>query len=238
VLNAIIHGKSGRVNLEGEATSISWKQLYKKREDLLTAAFFSRFTYLSGLIQHRLLKSWLGGEGDFTEFKSVEYWPRYDLPKPKGGSVEPDLLLSFDSCDVLIEVKPPQGGPQYLGQWKKEIAGYFEQDADIKPLYFLAVGRVETAPSEEAIKETLDHYEQLSSIKAIGWKPIAHGLYELQRSHALDAQDRRVVTDMLQALELYGVAAYELKWKDIAKLYDDQLLDHSLIESWALEPKK
>lgn len=40
MLNAIIHGKSGRVNLDGEATSISWKQLYKKREDLLTAAFF------------------------------------------------------------------------------------------------------------------------------------------------------------------------------------------------------
>ena len=56
MLNAIIHSKAGRIELDHDEKSPSWRQLYKKREDLLTAAFFSRFTYLSGLLQHTRLR--------------------------------------------------------------------------------------------------------------------------------------------------------------------------------------
>lgn len=231
MLNAIVHGKSGRVNLEGEATSISWKQLYKKREDLLTAAFFSRFTYLSGLMQHRLLKKWLGS-GDFTVFEIADFWPSYDLPDNEGRNfVEPDLLLRFEDFDVLIEVKPPQGGDQYLTQWLNEIEGYFAQD-DTKPLYFLAIGRVGKVLESLDVKELRKTYSQFVDIKSIEWKPIAQELYQLQRSQKLDAQDSRIVDDMLQALELYDVRGYEVKWSDLCAPYENQSLDLSLISQW------
>jgi hypothetical protein len=235
MLNAIINGKAGRIHIEKDADSLSWSQLYKQREDLLTAAFFSRFTYLSGLLQHRLLKSWLGGVGDFTAFKSVEFWPRYDLPDDELREfVEPDLLLRFDDCDVLVEVKPPQGGMQYHQQWRKQIEGYFAQEEDTHELYFLAIGQVGNALSTLDIDSLHDKYELLKTLNTKEWKSIAHQLYQLQKSHKLDAQDRRVLKDMLQALELYGIRGYELKWSHLEKLYTEQSLDQNAMNAWIL----
>lgn len=233
MLNAIIHGKAGRIHIEKDTDSLSWSQLYKQREDLLTAAFFSRFTYLSGLLQHRLLKGWLGGVGDFTEFKNAEFWPRYDLPDDETRDfVEPDLLLRFEDCDVLVEVKPPQGGMQYQEQWENEIAGYFAQDGETRPLYFLAIGRVGKVLELMDVEAILEKHDLLKVLKSIEWKPIAHELYQLQRSQKLDAQDRRVVEDMLQALELYGIRAYELKWSDLDTFYAKKSLDLEVLNSW------
>lgn len=233
MLNAVIHGKAGRIDIERDAESLSWRQLYKKREDLLTSAFFSRFSYLSGLLQHRLLKKWLGG-GDFTVFKRADFWPSYDLPDNDVREfVEPDLLLRFEDFDVLVEVKPPQGGDQYLTQWLNEIEGYFAQD-DTKPLYFLAIGRVGNVLESLDIKALRTISSQFVDIKSIEWKPIAQELYQLQRSQKLDAQDSRVVDDMLQALELYGVRGYEVKWGDLCAPYANRSLDLNAISQWRL----
>ena len=237
MLNAVLHGKAGRVTLDDGKKSISWRQLYKTREDLLTSAFFTRFTYLSAEIQHHLLQSWLSPDEDFTDFKDVEYWPRYDLPEDVNGAyVEPDLLLNFGSCDVLIEVKPPGGGSQYLGQWKKQLTGYFENNSEVKPLYFLAIGKIENVVDTAAIEKIVGQYEQLIVVKAIEWKPIAIELYSLQLSHTLRAQDQRVLSDMLMALELYGIQAYEPKWSDFTKL--PSKLDLSVMQSWPVASKK
>ncbi len=231
MLNAIIHGKAGRIDAGQSSESLSWRQLYKQREDLLTAAFFSRFGYLSGLVQHRLLKSWLG-EGDFTEFKSIEYWPCYELPEDdKRKLVEPDLLLRFGSCDVLVEVKPPEGSMQYCGQWEKEIEGYFAQD-DTKKLYFLAIGQLGNALNALDMGSLRKKHERLKTLKTQDWQPIAHQIYQLKKTQQLDAQDKRIVEDMLQALELYGVRAYELKWSDIEVLYAKQILNMNAISTW------
>tara|TARA_R110002049_G_scaffold297185_3_gene486005 strand:- start:1060 stop:1776 length:717 start_codon:yes stop_codon:yes gene_type:complete len=219
MLNAIIHSKAGRVNFDKESGSLSWRELYQSREDLLTAAFFSRFTYLSGLLQHRLLKSWLGGVGDFTEFKSIDYWPQYDLKNnPDRKFVEPDLLIRFESCDVLVEVKPPEGGDQYLDQWQLEIEGYYQQEDHIKALYFLAIGRVGSVLHQLDIEVLQKNGRDFKQAHSIEWKPIVYELSGFIKSGELDAQDQRIVHDMIKAVELYGVRAQNLRWDDLYPL--------------------
>lgn len=233
MLNAIIHGKAGRIDLGNDAGSLSWRQLYKKREDLLTAAFFSRFTYLSGLLQHRLLKQWLGGVGDFTTFEGIDYWPRYDLDsRDDRNFVEPDLLLRFADCDVLVEIKPPLGGDQYHEQWQLEIEGYYAQEEQIKPLYFLAIGRVGDTLAKLDVMALRENHPEFQAASVTDWKPIAIQLRKLLLSGELDAQDHRVVKDMLNALSLYGVRAHDLHWNDLHIFSNQQPLSIGSLDAW------
>ena len=244
MLNAVLNGKAGRVDPKDFKEAVSWRQLYKTREDLLTSAFFTRFTYLSSEVQDCLLKYWLETEDDFTDFEQAEFWPSYGLPEGETGKrVEPDLLLSFDRCDVLIEVKAPQGRLQYIGQWDDQLTGYFEQDTEFKPLYFLAVGQVWKIDSLSVnkIKELEDKHNlredrvAIETVKTIKWKSIAEQLYKLQIANALSGQDERILTDMLMALELYGVQAYEPKWSDFSKL--STTLNINVMDAWPKHSK-
>ncbi|THB72640.1 MAG: hypothetical protein D6B28_05150 [Gammaproteobacteria bacterium] len=235
MLNAIIHGKAGRIELGNGTETLSWRQLYQQREDLLTAAFFSRFTYLSGLLQHRLLKQWLGGVGDFTAFEKIDYWPRYDLEKRDDRNfVEPDLLLNFEDCDLLIEVKPPKGGDQYQEQWQLEIEGYFAQEKRLKPLYFLAIGRIGSVLAELDDESLQEKYPQFQKANAIGWKAIASQLRKCLIEGDLDVQDRRIIEDMQKALSLYGIRVRDLRWEDLHKLTDEAPLNLDSLTAWSL----
>lgn len=218
MLNAIIYGKAGRMGWGGQKESLSWRQVFQTREDLLTATFFERFTYLSDLLQHQLLNHWLNEAGDFTEFEGIDYWPKYDLPKQdKREYVEPDLLLRYKTANVLVEVKPPEGGTQYLDQWLLELEGYFEQHSSSTPLYFLAIGQVGNVLAQFAAKAQ-NQLAQLQGINTLEWQPIASDLEKRLCAGDLNTQDQRIVLDMLNALELYGVRAQNLSWDELMPL--------------------
>jgi len=235
VLNAVIHGKAGRVNVGDKTENVSWRQLFQQREDLLTAAFFSRFGYLSPVIQHRLLQYWFGGEGDFTTYKGMEFWPKYELQNNDVRDfVEPDLLINFSHFDVMIEVKPPQGGDQYFEQWETEIDGYFSLENNSKPLWFIAVGRIEIVPEEWSDKLTKNEQFNLQKIAAIKWKPIASHISKLIKSGEPHYQDHRILEDMLRALSLYGIRGHDLYWKDLYKIKGYSGDISSLFKLWHL----
>ena len=122
MLTAIRHGKAGRVRLPGVDASLSWRDVFRRNEDLLTSAIFGRVRYLS---EHALLyilaqlvgshhASMLGALDD------IEFWPH--LSGLEGRSfVEPDILMTFKNAIVMIEVKPPFGGDQSIAQWRAQI---------------------------------------------------------------------------------------------------------------------
>ena len=78
MLKAVLHGKAGRIEQE-DNEAVSWRKLFKSHEDLMTAAVFGRFSYLSPNVQSHLLQQWLGCDEDFSTFEHIEFWPTYQL---------------------------------------------------------------------------------------------------------------------------------------------------------------
>lgn len=219
MLRAILHGKAGRVQVND--LSVSWKHLFKSREDLLTAAILSRWSYLSTLAKNTLMQEWLGDcEIDFTEFTGIEFWPRFDLDREGSSFVEPDALIRFKNFNVLVEVKPPSGGNQYFGQWEKEIEGYFYSDESL-PLHFLAIGR-NTVNSHLWKTRLLDNEKyKPESICTINWKKVAKSIFSSYKQEEPTTQDHRIYLDMLEALKIYGVRTHHYKWSDFNKNKND-----------------
>lgn len=233
MLQAILNGKAGRVDTDGNGATVSWKQLYQTREDLLTSAFFNRFAYISPIIQHRILKYIFDGAGDFTCFEGIDYWPKYDLPERDDRNfVEPDLLIRFKDFDLLVEVKPPEGGNQYIEQWRMEIEGYFAQEDGIKEIYFLAIGRTEYISKKDQDNLLKDEKFKLKGLAVISWKFVAKHLYRLLHSDEPLAQDKFILNDMLGALLLYGIRANDLHWNALSSF---PIFSYDAMKTWSYE---
>lgn len=223
MLQAILHGKAGRVEA-GAGESQRWADVFQAREDLMTAAVFGRFAYLSSPVHSHLVRQWLGvTEPLFDDYESADFWPSYYVEQqhesePHSQRVEPDLVLKFGSANVIIEVKPPAGGDQYFEQWHREVASFAQsgEGADI-PLFFLAIGRVPAgkvaAQWQASLKE--EFANELTGINAIEWQPLVNTLLELEKSELPNTQDRRVITDMLQAARLYGLKTSVYSWQSL-----------------------
>ncbi len=75
MLHAILHGKAGRIEREGE--SLRWRDLFKGSEDLLTATFFGRLPHLSDGALGAVLRFLLGDNPlDPATFQRLELWPK------------------------------------------------------------------------------------------------------------------------------------------------------------------
>ena len=236
MLQAVLNGKAGRVDLGSNGESVSWKQLYQKREDLLTSAFFNRFAYLSPVIQHRLIQYWFNGVGDFTQFCGIDYWPKYGLPdNDKRSFVEPDLLIRFKTFDLLVEVKPPAGGDQYIDQWRIEIEGYFAQEQDNKAIYFLAIGRIDSVSQRDRSKLLDDQKFNLKGLAAIKWKSVAQHIHQLLHTDEPSTQDKRILEDMLASLSLYGIRGHDLKWTELKNVLPNASKAFEAMSNWHFE---
>lgn len=215
MLQAVLHGKAGRIEHEGEE-SVSWRQLFQTREDLMTAAVFSRFTYLSSTTQNSLLQAWLHSNADFSQFESIEYWPRYGYIDDAAGlrDVEPDIVLRFNNFNILIEIKPPTGGDQYYQQWQREIAAFIHSDTQKNlPIYFLAIGRIEHKDAQLWGALLLNqHPDRLKSVHAIKWQPVVDSIRNLLTLEMYSKQDSRILIDILDAMQLYGLKTQTFKW--------------------------
>ena len=226
MLKAILHGKAGRIE-HNKDESVSWSKLFKAREDLLTSTIFERFAYLSDEVQHTLLEHWFQQyhgtiPANFGEFVDITYWQRFSHEHDEGKNlVEPDLILHFDQCNIIVEVKPAAGGNQYFGQWYKEIESFLQAEEDNhKQLYFLAIGRIEQADAVRWAKLLLSKQQQLKGIAALKWDAVTTQLLKLvgeQSKCKLSKQDARIIQDMLDGLSLYGQQTSQFKLAELIR---------------------
>lgn len=241
MLKAILHGKAGRIE-HNQDESVSWSSLFQAREDLLTSTVFERFAYLSDAVQKDMLLHWFKAHQgdiptDFGELEGISYWPRFIHEHDKGSNlVEPDLIIHFDQCNIIIEVKPPAGGDQYFWQWQKEIASFLQsEDNPGTPLYFLAIGRVEQANSKRWASHLLKQFEQLQGIAALKWAVVTEHIVELTSGDTkLCKQDMRILLDILDGLSLYGLQISPFKWS----LFTNNVLPKLSLQHNLLQPKQ
>lgn len=223
MLKAILHGKAGRIETN-KGESVSWSSLFKAREDLLTSTVFERFAYLTNTTQQKILQDWFRTHhGDipsnFGELNNINYWPSFIHQHERGQNrVEPDLILQFEECNIIIEVKPPAGGEQHFTQWEKEIVSFLQSDeSQNKQLYFLAIGRINEADTKDWAKQLLemDEFNQLKGVAALKWTVVVDQLVKLTNKTAeISKQDNCILKDILEGLSLYGLQISPFKWND------------------------
>lgn len=209
MLTAIAKGKAGRISIPGSEVSVSWRDVFRRREDLMTAAFFGRMRYLSDNGINRVLGILIGQEAadSLGTILNVEFWPHLTGLTDRSW-VEPDVLLQFESGLLLIEVKPPFGGGQYLKQWQAEVHSLVEECRNgerITPdvVHFLALGRNDWTAGKHQPEdfdtggcfELFIHTREWETILAA----IPTWTYECLRT------DAAVFEDWMLAFELFGL---------------------------------
>lgn len=211
MLQAILHGKAGRLSSEFHGT-LSWRDLFRKREDLLTAVFFGRLQHLSEQGENRVLALLVGRElaNRLGVIEDIVYWPKlYGL---QGRHyVEPDLILIFKQDLLLVEIKPPFGGSQSEQQWRDEILSLIAQrNKDNAPFeipetfHFLALGRNVSGYHqwrERLLEEFRD--KGLASASIHGWGDVCHGIHELHEDES--GRDRHIYREWVDAFQLFGM---------------------------------
>ncbi|MFQ6371534.1 hypothetical protein [Shewanella sp. YIC-542] len=223
MLQAILHGKAGRIDGD-KGQSISWREVFKGREDLMTAAVFGRFAYLSAPVQATLMQRWLRvTEPAFDDFEKIDFWPSYQLvSNDQKRRVEPDVVLNFASATVILEIKPPNGGDQDIDQWRREVESFLlSGERSQLPLYFLAIGRI---PNKLVLGNWAQQLsKKLDGINAVVWQRVVNDLLELDNGKLAcepNTQDKRIIADILQTAGLYQLRTQFYSW--------ETLLDHPL----------
>ncbi|MCR3908328.1 hypothetical protein NUK47_06005 [Aeromonas hydrophila] len=207
MLHAILHGKAGRIEREGE--SLRWRDLFKGSEDLLTATFFGRLPHLSDGALRAVLRFLLGDNPlDPATFKRLELWPKLASLQDR-RYVEPDVLLHFDDALVVIEVKPPFGGDQYREQWLAQVNAVVSEaefDDYEDRLYYVALGNIPVAPLSRP-----DLPQRFVQMTLREWEPLRRYLQTASEFESC-RQDRAIRDEWLQAFELFGMAPVVPEW--------------------------
>lgn len=206
MLTAIQRGKAGRVRVPGGECDVSWRDVFRQREDLLTAVFFSRLRYLSDASLAHVMGTLIGeAASELGPCEGVELWPR--LERLDGRSwVEPDVLLRFGDAFVMVEVKPPFGGEQSADQWKAELdallAEFLSGGAAVTVVHFVALGRTSRVPVDAlAGFDTKGMFEL--SVHRVEWECLVECVRD--RPAESSRTDAAVFDDWCEAFGLFGL---------------------------------
>lgn len=217
MLTAITNGKAGRIWLDGAEHSVSWRDVFRRSEDLLTATIFSRVRYLSPVVLTNFMATLLNAEVATTlgSLKHIDFW-RYLKGTHGRVRVQPDVLMWFADALVIVEVKPPFGGNQSLDQWQAQIhavaqlAKEANDDQVPKRVYFIGLGRNSFRIDEQTQNAfTTDDLFDLS-LHTVEWERLTRALPVIGQDAA--ASDAAVLEDWGRALELFGMVTPTYTW--------------------------
>ena len=218
MLHAVLHGKAGRIEIDGQ--NQSWRELFRQFEDLLTAVFVGRFQYLSDQGLTDVLDVLLDGVDveSLGKLDSIEYWPKHEGVEDR-SFVEPDIVIRFSQAILLIEFKRPDGAQSYL-QWSDEMTALLAQDeVEAKTnVVFLALGGVGSKWQEDA-RVLKDSFSDVNlSVCAKNWGEVNDEIRTLSETSD-EKRDSCIYMDWLEAFQLYGLRTKVQPYLALRSLY-------------------
>lgn len=222
MLHAITENKTGRIEVNGKKVSI--RQLFREREDMLTATIFSRLSYLSTPALHQFFSALIPSTDlSFGNLREVEFWPRFSLEGHKQNLVEPDVLLNFDWGTLVVEVKRPKDGIQSYQQWHRELDCLPNEYTEGEVL-LLALGG-DSKHNQQMITQLNEKLVSIDfpfqpSLFEMNWKLFGNIINNiiLKDNIKLLSTDIAVFKDFLLALELYRVNYRQVDMSDLSKI--------------------
>jgi hypothetical protein len=181
MLNAILAGKAATIEAKPGET-VSWKTLYRSREDLLTATIIERLSYLPASLFFKLLRSASIPNGALPkalgQLVELEFWPTLTRPDQEGSTVEPDAILTFERGVLIIEAKIADRAMHRAEQWAQEWAAYhyaisseeLTSATDKGDVYLIALGGIERSDFH-TLTELTSRAQQLLDSRTPGITP-------------------------------------------------------------------
>ena len=164
------------------------------KEDPKTSTIFGTMLAFPDTIIWELIYNSLYNKSDLPEnvgkLKYYEFWPHWDH---KGTSntiyVEPDLFLSFEHLDIIIEAKRHDKGGQNYKEWDNELRAYHnEYTTSTRPPILLAIGGLDDTQNE--VREIEDFGKH--HVYKCSWLQILINVYTM-KEHLLSKQEHNLV---------------------------------------------
>ena len=217
MFKAIIRGKSGGLSSEVSIdSSMPFKaglDVKNVREDLLTAAIFSRLSYLAPEIIWGVLSSTFPSlpRRKVARLINLEYWPNWDHPDDERSFVEPDIFIQMEigdpgvKVDLIVEAKRfDTWTPQSAAQHAIQIQSYYFDETIERgqELHFLALGGLGSEPTLQIKSLASNFKEGRENFDGASWTSLAVSISAISNKSTGDC--KFIFRDLLEILEYAG----------------------------------
>lgn len=220
MLRAIISGKAGRIVLDGVEHRVSWREVFRRSEDLLTAAIFSRVRYLSPELLSSFMAQLVEPEvaASLGPLDRVDFWSNLEGTHGR-VRVQPDLMMWFAHALVIVEVKPPFGGDQYIDQWQAQVHAvvHLATKGEVsvpERVHFVGLGQNKFSIDQEALESFKTEGKFDLSLHKVEWSHLT-AVMPVLRNEATGS-DAAVLDDWISAIELFGMVTPAFTWSSLA----------------------
>jgi hypothetical protein len=195
---------------------------FKVSEDTLTSSIIGTLVLLPSKLFLQILSRSSYEQficSDFGTLQTVEFWPRWNAESTSNSRhVEPDVFLSFENIDIIIEAKRYDYSQQNKIQWENEITAYHNElgEENGKQLIFLAIGGIQNRDTEK-IKHVNIYKIEWARLQA----EVDNMLSQLQKVEAFSkdiCSQVRILELIKKSFELHGFLA--TKWFESLQVSD------------------
>lgn len=203
MLQAVLHKK-----LKASFTDPS----FRPSEDTLTSSVVGLLQYLPPYVFNNILKESCGINSPFPNdigyIDYIGFWEHWNATETSNARiVEPDVFISTNKYQIIIEAKKNDESGQYHEQWRKEIEAFLNTyKLDNRNVLFLALGGNTSLEHE---KETIDGTS--FQIYKASWFNILNSVSKLI-SEPFPNHVKRILSDIADAFELHGF--FNIEWVD------------------------